>query len=302
MRIIRFFVSMLVVLTVVGGVGFVLGREALLLFAQSQLKSHVTSLTTLPRNTSYRKECYDKIGSQLEFETTIARVQLRFLNDTEYVTEVVCQLRPEEPIRVDSFELPPFVTKAPGSSGIVWSEVPSGVTLQLWGRQAAVAFEKNKSIVAKPGESYSLYPAAECRGYGYECCAPDVGQAGGELVKPVTDCPTQCYSQCQARPAVLSFVSDPLPDPQTRTVQLKKGERITFFYVFESRQNGEITGTIEFGDGKSQILDTTQGEVTHEYQCPQTTCSYQVTLTVLNTTTGVQSVSTALSTLNIILE
>ena len=297
MRIIRTFLLTLLVLGAVAGLGFLILREGLLLLAQSQVKAVASRLNGIAKSTQYRQQCYDLLGSDIVFENTVDQVQLRFLDDTTYVLEAICQLRPHEPIEIEQFSLPQFVTKVPGSSGIVVSDAQSGFTIELWGRRAAIAFAGTKVVPAQPGTTFALTPAAECQGYGYQCCSPEVGMGQGELLSPVLDCPTQCYTSCQLRPAVLSFVSDPYPDQINRTVELNKGEEITFFYVFESRQDGTITGTIDFGDGQSEQLTGTQGQVSHTYPCTRAQCTFTATMTVTNTTTQISSVVSPLSSL-----
>lgn len=297
MRVIRFFLTTLLGLSILGGIGFLVTREALLLLAQSQVKSVATKLNGISKTSGYAQDCLDKIGKEANILEPVASVQMRFVDEKTYFTEVICYLHPQEPISIDQFTLPFFVTKAPGSSGIVAGDQPSGITLEIWGRKTAIAFASNKAVSAQVDQKYTRYPTAECKGFGYQCCTPELGVAQGEVVQPVLDCPTQCYTQCIVRPVVLSFVSDPYPDQATRQVILQKGESITFFYVFESRQDGSITGTIDFGDGQSQALEGTQGEVKHTYQCNLFECEYSAVLTLTNTQNQVSSVVSPLSTL-----
>lgn len=297
MRIIRFFFTILFLMSILGALVFFAGRELLLFVAAEQLRSVASGLTSIDRNKLYREQCFKKIGKTENFQNTVAATQMRFIDEKNYVIEVVCELLLQEPMSISRHTLPPFVEKQAGSSGIIFSEDVSGVTLMVLGRNKTIAQQLGKSAVAPSDGVYAVYPAATCGGFGYTCCSPEKGVASGTAAAPVLDCPTQCFSQCQLRPSVLSFVSDPLPDPVTRESVTEKNQEVSFFYVFESSKDQTIEGTIEYGDGEVEKLIGTQGEVKHTYLCREVSCSFTAVLKLKNAQTGVESLQSKLNTI-----
>src|SRR3989304_5901808 len=111
MRVITVLLYSIVLFTVVGSVGFVLGREVLLQLAISQIATSLGVMRQAAQKSGpYLLECRKKGAAPTEGET-ISSIQLRFTSDHEYVVEVLCTQFSLDPIIIHQRSLPPFVTK-----------------------------------------------------------------------------------------------------------------------------------------------------------------------------------------------
>jgi len=75
---------------------------------------------------------------------TVEAVQVTFISDTAYQAELICDSPLRNPQVLASFKLPPFVTKVPGTAGLVWGAGTSGVTLELWGRHRSIILDNQE--------------------------------------------------------------------------------------------------------------------------------------------------------------
>jgi hypothetical protein len=293
--------SSLIVLVILGGIGFFAIREGLLIWGVAKVRTSLNQLKSIDRNRqTYLGECR-KQGAELN-ENTISRLQLRFLNNHEYVLEVICAQFQLTPIQISEMTLPPFVTKVAGSAGVIWGDEQSGVVLQVWGRKRAVLVEQRELLYETPEESlnFSYGPTTTCEGYGFQCCQEETSQGAGDQFSGVSDCPRSCYSACSSRPIVLSFTSDPFMDPETRTARIKNGETVSFNYVVDS-QNPLTEVRLVYGDGQTEFLPDKEGNFTHTYACSTSSCQYEVFLTATDATNATAAI-TPVTRLSIIVE
>jgi hypothetical protein len=284
MRILRFILTSGLLIGVIAVLGFFIGREVWLEVASAQVRSAAQELRQIARNPQgYAEQCLQR-GS-LRGQSLIESLQVRFIDDRSYVIEAVCNQFRLDPIVINSGTLPLFVTKLPGSSGITWGEKSSGVTVALWGRTRSVLVENEE--ITKPS-SIDLKrvsgPVTSCQGYGYQCCDAAVSMGEGEPFAQVLDCPKSCFASCQARPILLSFSSDPFPDPATRELEARAGEPITFSYILELPSGRVPTVTVDYGDGEVATSAKDNDSLSHTYSCLQALCRYQVDLKVVDDT------------------
>lgn len=282
MRILRFLATSGVVIGILGFLAALGVREALLSWGVARVRTDLVQLRKLRINPgNYARECIQRGAIPDENLSVIESYQLRFLNDTEYVTEVVCAQFKLNPQRVSENSLPMFVKKTPGSSGLFWGANSSAVELEVFGRKRTILVEDEDIFYEKPGiANLGEGPATICAGYGFECCAEETAQGVGDQLDGVTDCPRSCYDSCVSRPIVLSFSSDPFMDPQTRTAEAKSGEPVTFSYVADLAGAASPNVIINFGDGTSDAATTNTGTFSHSYTCNQAVCEYVAQLVI----------------------
>ena len=285
MRVLRFLFISVIVIGIVGGIGAVIAREILLSWGVATVRSNVGQLRQIARNPqTYSTQCAQKGATPTENGTVIESLQLRFTSDTAFVLEVVCAQFRLDPIQVGAGSLPMFVQKVPGSSGLTWGQVSSGVELTVFGRNRTVLVEDNQLFYEKPGiVNLGEGPTATCEGYGFECCQAETSQGVGDQLTQVTNCPRSCFNQCVERPVILSFTSDPFLNPQTRIALVKTGEVVTFNYVIDLPTTIDSQIIITFGDGQEEVLSESTGSTTHTYNCSQALCTYEAVLSVSST-------------------
>jgi hypothetical protein len=300
MRVFKFLVTSFLIIAVIAVfVGF-LGREALLIWGSSSLRSSLTVLQRVSRdNLQYARQCREKGGVTLDL-ATIAAVQLRFINDRDYVLEVVCSQFVSDPLLIERFSLPPLVNKKAGSGGIIWGNERSVVEIETFGRGNIIGVE-NEEIKSYGSGSVSLgiAPQTTCEGYGYQCCQQETFSGVGATFNGVSDCPKSCYSACHPRPVILSLNADPFPDAN-RHVIASAGETVTFTFVssYEDSKQDKVITTLDFGDGQQQTFTTLSGRTTHQYSCSTGNCSYVVQV-LARTASGVESVTTPITKLTV---
>jgi hypothetical protein len=301
MRVLRFFLSSFIVIAIVAGVGFLVTREALLIWGMSTLRSSVTKMRSTSVNLEpYVRECQKRGGSDLS-ESIIERIQTRFTSSTEFEVEVICRQFFLDPIVLDHKQLPPFVMKAPGSSGLIWDNELTSVTLRVWGRSRSLVLTGDtvsytNDVVSAPIGSG---PVAACQGYGFSCCSLESAQGVGDQIPGANDCPKSCFSSCVSRPIILSFSSDPFYEPENRELRIKAGESVVFSYVidFGPRPMGQIQ--LSFGDGQSQSFTESEGTIDHVYTCNQAQCVYPAQISATDSQ-GVTSGTTAVTKITVV--
>ena len=302
MRVINFLLSSFFGLAVVLIIGGLVGREFLLLAGSSMIRSSLTTLHKISRdNLQFARMCREKGDSSI-FGATIGALNLRFLSSTRYVLEVVCSQFSSDPIVVETYNLPMFVKKTPGSSGVVWGSERSAIELEVFGRRRIIGIENEEIKSFMSGSiSLGLSPQSTCRGYGYECCQNDTHSGAGQPYSSVTDCPRSCFAHCIPRPVILAFNSDPFIAEGTRTATTPNGQPVIFTYVASYEKNEPVMITLDFGDGDQETFTTLNGSTRHTFSCATGGCIFPVTITA-RTNAGIQSSVTRVTRLTIIVE
>src|SRR5579859_839901 len=283
MRILHFLIFFIFLSIFIGGIGFFVAREGLLIWSTTEVKSSLEELQLIAHNpTSYITRCREK-GSRNETQP-VQRLQLRFTDSSHYVLEVLCAEFPLDPIVVSTQALPLFVQKVPGTGGVFWGDEKSGVELNVFGAKEDIYVNGRAIFTDSPHPTtLGIGPQTVCGGYGYMCCQPETQQRVKNVFYQASDCPRSCYVACTPRPVVLSFSSDPVPDTATRSIAIKSGDSITFSYVVSSvsdpKKNLAVV-TLNYGDGKTEHSTQLNNQPTHTYTCSGSQCSYIVQLTV----------------------
>lgn len=279
MRILKFLLYSVVTIAILAVIVFFAGREALLFWGVSTMKSSLTELQSISINYgNYVQTCRQK-GSPPD-QIAVTGLQLRFTSDNEYVLELICNSLQFDPIVVEHKKLPPLVFKQPGSGGVIWGTDLSSVSLAVLGRTQSIGVENKSVVTSFSSLSTGLSPQTTCQGRGYMCCSGDSQFGTGQLQNQVNDCPKSCYASCLPRPILLSFMSDPALD-QNRTVSVGANETIQFAFVVGYETVRPLTVTLDYGDGETKTFKTLNGVSSHLYTCNTGVCTYQAHLTVL---------------------
>ncbi len=296
------FFKILFLFLLVGFVGMLGTREALLYFAGQQLVSDVRTLTQPSQWDKMTPLCESTNPAEIPFDG----FQLRFVSDTSYKVEVHCLTSLAGEYKTG--KLPYQVKKTTGSPGFFYDfasrNLVGEVTLELWG-QRRIVFADN----ARPSQSWgkttlqSSVPASVCAAHGFGCCdaVQEIG-VGDAIRDGVTDCPGGCFASCQKRPLLLSFNSDPQVKHETRQaiVPAQQGS-VIFTFLFDDSESSLGKAVIDFGDGTSQEVTTRNGQVTKDYQCSQARCVF--TARVMGTDVrGIESAQTRLSEIEVVLD
>lgn len=330
MRIIKFFITAFLITAFFGGLAFLVLREAVLVAGASMLSADYKSLQAK----NYGQECVQQFAYSQDYLT-----QLRFISTKEYQVEVVCADFTSTPIVLASKKLPVLLFKTSAGSGFIIDEreTPSMVELSALGRKIFVYTEEGQihsNYLRAADIDYELGPVSSCQAHDYQCCNLDVQSGVGEQFTRVNDCPKSCYSSCLLRPVVLSFNTRPALDSETRIVEARMGELITFSYVIGDGQTDFFAGqidqnadlnfldklqallagvdnqdaasqislpvqvTLDFGDGQVWQNEGLQGSVDHQYTCENRVCFFQVKLSVSDSK-GVLSVENELAKMRV---
>lgn len=302
MRVLKFIFTSLIILFVIGFGGSYIAREFILTMGVTNMKNSLRQVAGVAKNSgTYAAECRKKGIIELD-ESSIKTIQLRFTSDTEYQIEVICRQFSLDPIIVDDAELPRFVRKTDGFSGIVWGEDLSGVSIESFGKKKSVYVE-DFSIYLGTLEDVqgSIGPLTSCSGHGYTCCSPDTTIGVGEQLTRVSDCPQTCFEKCVNRPVVLSVSTQPFFDLKTRVLTVNKGEQVIVAYVIDPADSKELSVSIDFGDGQTEQLSEFSGDVVHQYDCDQFSCSYDLQVTAVNEK-GIEAAQTSITRVRVIVQ
>lgn len=291
MRILQytFFASLFLLLTAF--VFFMILQEILLFVGVSQVQSAIQDVK--------KTEVVDVCAAYLsEYGDLDIGHQVKFVSDTEFVSEAYCKTFNSNMREIDRNTLAPFVAKIPGSSGLILNTELSTVGLTVFPKVYAFleekmgipfsVFQRKRYIVIRNQdiettttfEAYGETPVAACESYGYVCCDSVAHIGQGEVMPGNTSCEKSCYQSCIKRPVVLSFMSDPFPDIVSRVVRLRNGDSIDFNYLTDVGQSPTATAIISFGDGNSTTLEGKSGNVLHTYQCSTPYCEFTATVVV----------------------
>jgi hypothetical protein len=302
MRIIKLLIFSFLFLGVVGGGIFLAGREILLSIGVAQMKSAFKEVSNMTRNSgSYALECRKKGIVNLD-SSSIKAMQIRFISDSEYQIEVICRQFSLDPILVRKAELPRFVSKTPGSSGMIWGEALSGVSLEVFGKTKSVFVEEKNIYEGTLAEiEGAIGPLTSCEGQGFECCQTETSLGQGEQLTNVTNCSNNCFSSCIKRPVVLSFSTQPFLDKKTRIARLKKKEELTVAYVIDPAGSDLLDVSIDFGDGTIESLSEFNGRATHTYECGKDSCQFDLKIFATNDA-GIITAQTPITNLKVIVQ
>lgn len=276
---------------------------------------------------STAKNCEEEYGLVMAQGEQMYR-QLRFTSSRAYVLELICPGFPDRPLVSEQRVLSSFMSKIPGSAGIiqrtdiaesyigiaVFQELVKGLPEKLkpwlsWISRGELIGLSAGEIVIKPLAknptltATSLFgegPISTCEGYGFSCCNAQTQYGMGDMVNNVPTCPANCYARCSSRPLVVSWRSSPQADWGTNLITLPSGGSVEFFYVLEDGSaSGPWSATIDFGDGQQMSVDGKEGTATHEYSCTTSTCEYTASVVAQNAL-GAESALTELAQLKVI--
>lgn len=301
MRVVTTFFTILLVIVLLAIGTFFIGRESLLYWGVNSFRASLGNLQAQAKNGSYAARCQEEDPGF--FAVQSVQTQLRFTSDTEYVIEATCDARSTKPILISKNHLPPFITKVPGGSGVIWGSARSAVELEVFGGMVSEAarvanidvsfLEKKKIIgvealsIVVPGKNDKELgdgPVTSCEGYGFECCKVETEIGVGESISGLNECSDSCFSSCSSRPVVLSFMTSPFYDVKTRTVTISTGGMIDFNYVADASEASTVQVTVDFGDGSPPIVTAEDtGKLTHQYKCDLPSCTYTAKIRVVDT-------------------
>lgn len=301
MRFLKHFFSYILIIAILLVGGGLIWRESWLILAENQVLTDVRFLQRTNSWSGVASNCLDQTG------TPAVNIQLRFLNNHEYVLEVAC-----EDARYfawsDVKKLPWRVSKTSGSAGFVvpidGRTVNGEVTLSFMG-QYKLLQGKAQEVEVSWEQSSLLSDSliSSCQAHGLTCCdlATEVG-LGEAFSRGVNDCQAACYAVCVRRPNILFFQSDPPADAITRQVKLNRNNTfILFNYTVEQTDQPLKRVTIDFGDGTSESFDTHRGKATKEFACDQPECRYTVQISAMDEG-GVSSANQRISKLEIVIQ
>ena len=312
MRFVTSFITLFIFILIIVASEYYFTREYFLYRGVENFKK--TILTVQKSNTtvcSTREDLLDTLP--VEGQPT---VQLRFTSDTEYLVEILCPGYQFDPVLVMQGELDRYVSKVPGSSGILVGEDRTGVELAVfknvhkqlsdWAGRDVPFIEKSKKIiiengafiVAQPEDELGSGPITSCEGFGYQCCQLESQIGIGNTIEGLQGCEKTCFSSCASRPFVLSFTSNPFFDVKTRIVEISDGESIDFSYVVDPGESDAIQVFVDYGDGSSDQSLEKNGMFSHIYNCPADECEYSARMTVTDSA-GVESAWTPVSLITV---
>lgn len=313
-------VTAFIVVVLVCLVGVFLAREW---FLWQGVREFRTSLNQLKKLTG--ENCAEKL--QLAQGITASPIkQLRFTDSRHYVLEIVCSGFDTTPIVSENQTLAAFISKVPGSSGIVINPnqpkdsyvtliVFGGITQNVpptlasvfnWISAEKVIGLEDGNVVEKnslpPQATSDLGPTTTCEGYGFSCCDGLLQAGTGASIANLPACPSGCFQQCVSRPVILSLQTDPLMEWEQRQVKVKAGAPVTFNYIAEANESDDsYAATLSYGDGESATFDGLSGSLTHTFRCASTPCRYSATLRVSNDS-GVESVITPTAQVEVLVQ
>jgi len=179
MRIIKAFITSLLIIAIVCGTIFFTAREVLLVMATNGVKQSLVLIRDVQQEQMYATECMSK-GSERDTLGNIHYTQLRFTDLNSFVVEVICNGMEHSPIELAAVDLPPLVYHEVGQSGVRWGE-DAGLNFTCLNRVGSTSIIEgmvNNSL--KPTQvALTQGPASQCESYGYQCCDIDFQQGDG---------------------------------------------------------------------------------------------------------------------------
>ncbi len=335
MRVVKTLLWSIVSILLVLGLIFALMREVLLITATSRVKNSLQQVRQIDSEQTYLTECMSR-GSSKNEAGRIHHTQLRFIDRSHYVVEVVCNRMEHDPLEVDQNKLPTIVKLESGQSGIRWP-ADAGMNFHCLRRTASVSVADNMIHTSLRRSEINDYqgPPSNCPSYGFQCCDETTQIGQGEQIFEALDCPQTCFRDCLDRPLILSFSSQPHYNRLTRTLEIEQSEPVSFSYLVTPNQEADLAFTsyeaslqedwveqaialidtilyqspevqetkviLDFGDGSVDEFIGLRGQVEHKYECAGNECLYHATLTVINAD-GVESLQTAQNTIKVLVQ
>jgi hypothetical protein len=300
MRIIKFLFKSFLLVGMLVVVSFLLTREVMLFMAKARISSSLSTLKRMDQQKSYLDDCSHVSGEGFDGSST-ALLQLRFISSNEYVVEVVCSQFSLIPVEFERQQLPMWVKKTAGSSGVIWSDEKSGVGLEIWGRQSAIGVIGRSVVSLKPTENLGVSPISSCEGFGFSCCQFESQQGDGQQIEGVNDCPKTCYESCLDRPLVLLLKTSPAFDQKSRRVTIANGQSLGINYAVAVEEFELAQAVIDYGDGESIQVDSESGELEHTYSCLSNECRFELSLSVKNKD-GIKNADLPISTVIVLVQ
>lgn len=317
MRVIRYFVTALLSITILSIIGFLLAREGLLFLSSRRLRDSLEVLKVYAQRNTATGEC-QRLSDNGNTDGTDIVYQLKFTNSRDYVIEAICPLNRSNPIELASNQLPSYITKVPGTSGYIWTpDGAQGIEIQVFKDEAMLISSlvpqltpelliRSRKVVVDNGiiETNAAAlpqdpgPTTMCEGYGYTCCDTIAATGSGSQITGLSECPESCFAECINRPIVLSFNSNPFFDLKTRTVTIASGEPLEFSFVAAEASKSLLRADIDFGDGENKRINSAKGTVPHTYTCSTSFCTYTAKI-LLTDDQGVESIETPISRLTV---
>lgn len=317
MRIIRslFFLSLLIIVLLSSA--FLLTREYLLYEGVRSFRQSILELDRNRASNTVTEYCLERSAGTIDGD--IADYYIRFTSDKSYILEAYCTEYAFDPRQLNRGELSMFVTKLPGSTGILFGEEPSYVQLAAFepelqeiegftgwnldllrrSRALGVVDTRLQEFTALP--DYTVGPATSCSGSGYHCCDRDTQLGEGELLAEGTDCDGGCYGSCTDLPIVIAVTPNPFFEPDLREIRIASGNFVDFAYVARGGTHGLSEVSIDYGDGSSDSLGDESGIFSHAYRCESDSCRYTATI-IAHDEDGNASVMTLINTIDVVVE
>jgi hypothetical protein len=284
MRVLQFFFQIFLFIGVVGGLIYFFGGNIWLRVGSFSFVEDVKALANSNKQLQQYTSMCQQAPASSESSSPLG-VQLRFLDNQRYVTELVCTLIESSPLILKEGKLPLFIAKDPGSSGFFYASSGSNlasVSLTSIGKHIFVELNNDTvTLEATTQAPQNQYPKSECISFGFSCCADDSLVGEGDVRSlGVIDCPTSCFPICQKVPYIELFASDPPSTLDTHELALSSSTADVVFNYGVSSANGKIESvTIDYGDGEVQTSTVAQGIFTHTYTC-NGPCKYTASLKV----------------------
>ncbi|MEX0896403.1 MAG: hypothetical protein WDZ94_05750 [Patescibacteria group bacterium] len=317
MRILKSFFFLTILSILLLSSVYLVAREYFLYEGVRQFRQAVFDLERSKIGGQFADHCFERSAGTIDGE--IVEYYIRFTSDTDYVLEAYCSEFAFDPQQIDQGELSAFVSKLPGSSGILFGEEPSYVQLAVFeqeiqeietmtgwdlgvlhrSRTIGVSEYRLQEFTVVP--DYTLGPATSCTGFGYKCCDRDTQLGEGELLVEGTDCDGGCYMGCVDRPTIVAVTPNPFFEPDNREILVRSGNFVDFAYVARGGGNPLSEVSIDYGDGSSDSLSDETGVFSHAYQCQAESCRYTATITAQDSA-GNDSAMTLVSRIDVVVE
>jgi len=281
------------------GSTYLLVREYLLYQGTREFRGVLLDLDRSRVSGTLQEECLERTAGGLDGD--VVEYFVRFTSDHKFEIEAYCTEFSFDPRQLGRGELHPFVTKLPGSSGVLFGEEPSfieltafepellaiegwtGWNLDLLRRSRAIGVEGNRLkefVGALP--DYTVGPATSCTGYGYVCCDRETQVGTGELLASSVECDGGCYGSCMELPSVVALTPSPYFEPDSREIRISAGNIANFAYVVQSGSYPVTSVNIEYGDGAVESSTEVSGMFSHAYTCPTESCRYTAIITAVD--------------------
>jgi len=261
---------------------WLVGERVVMLIASRQLESNIASI----RQTATKGNSSGSCATSF-----VNGYQLRFVDDTTYVTETLCGDR--SPGIILSTQVLVGGVKRLYGSGIkiavpVTSVADTWVHLQYHSIIVAVGYFDGSISTNWQPQQLSIGGAnpadALCANWGFTCCQSGMGIGSGYQVR-TNDCTNACFQQCSQKPLILYFNSDPLMDQMTREVHIQAvSTKVLFGFEVVDYDDAVTQVQIDFGDQQtSDVVASKETAVTHTYLCQRQRCVYEARLRARDT-------------------